>query len=259
MGTTESSSDRRGFAAMLQSAVNEPGLISTAYHAFHGFSLGNQILAAVQCAERGIPAGALATYDAWRAKGRQVRRGEKALSLWRPITVKARGEPSDDEAPAMVTRFILRPFWFTVAQTDGQAVEAISTPAWDRARALAALHVDEVPFDRADGNVQGYAQGRSIAVSPVAAMPHKTTFHELGHVLLGHTDHDDAGDLPRNLAEVEAESVALLCLESLDLPGAEFCRGYIQHWLRTERIPDASAGRIFKAADAILRAGVAVA
>lgn len=42
------------------------------------------------------------------------------------------------------------------------------------------------------------------------------------------------------------------------LPGAEHCRGYIQHW-NVERgadpIPERSAQRIFKAADTILRAG----
>jgi hypothetical protein len=40
------------FAELLSRAVNEPRIISTAYTAFHGYSLGNQILALVQCAER---------------------------------------------------------------------------------------------------------------------------------------------------------------------------------------------------------------
>jgi N-terminal domain of anti-restriction factor ArdC len=251
------SNGHRTFATMLQTAVTEPGLISRAYTAFHGFSLRNQILAAMQCAERSIPVGPLATFAGWKGKGRHVKRGEKALSLWRPITVKRPADEPDDE-PAVVTRFVLRPFSFTLAQTDGQAVEPIVSPAWDRARALAALNVTEVPFAHADGNVQGYAHGRAIAISPVATMPHKTTFHELAHVMLGHTDQamSDGGELPRNLREVEAESVALLCLESLGLPGAEFCRGYIQHWLGTQSIPDASACRIFKAADQILREGI---
>jgi hypothetical protein len=261
---TPTGSERRTFATMLRAAVTEPGLISRAYTAFHGFSLGNQILAAMQCAERSIPVGPLATFAGWKAKGRHVKRGEKALSLWRPITVKRRDDEHDnDEAASLVTRFVMRPFWFTLAQTDvsadapRQAVEPMVSPVWDRARALATLQVDEVPFAMADGNVQGYAHGRAIAISPVATMPQKTTFHELGHVLLGHTDQamSDGGELPRNLREVEAESVALLCLESLGLPGAEFCRGYVQHWLGSESIPDASAGRIFKAADQILRAG----
>jgi hypothetical protein len=33
------------------------------------------------------------------------------------------------------------------------------------------------------------------------------------------------------LREVEAESVALLCCEALNLEGADYCRGYIQNWL----------------------------
>jgi len=57
----------------------------------------------------------------------------------------------------------------------------------------------------------------------------------------------------------EAESVALLiCCETLGLDGAEFCRGYIQHWLKTEKeIPNQSAARIFAIATSILKAGAA--
>jgi hypothetical protein len=116
-----------------------------------------------------------------------------------------------------------------------------------------------------DGNCQGYARGRSIAVSPIAELPFKTRFHELAHVILGHTSEADAGltdsELtPRSLREVEAEAVALVCLEALGLPGAEHSRGYIQHWNErrgAEPIPERSAQRIFKAADQILKAGTA--
>lgn len=48
---------------------------------------------------------------------------------------------------------------------------------------------------------------------------------------------------------------ALICCESLNLAGAAECRGYIQHWLAGQTVPDRSAQRIFKAADAILRGG----
>ena len=68
----------------------------------------------------------------------------------------------------------------------------------------------------------------------------------------------DTEGTPRNLREVEAEAVALLCCEALNLEGAEYCRGYIQHWLGPKRgdvIPDRSAQKIFRAADQILRAG----
>lgn len=107
------------------------------------------------------------------------------------------------------------------------------------------------------GNTQGYAKGRQIAISPLAQMPEKTTFHELAHIELGHTSEavHDSEHLPRSLREAEAESVALLCLESLGMPGAGYCRGYIQSWLSGAEIPERSAQRIFAAADRILRAG----
>jgi hypothetical protein len=44
----------------------------------------------------------------------------------------------------------------------------------------------------------------------------------------------------------------------LELPGAEFCRGYIQNWLKGDTIPESSAQKIFGAADRILKAGRAV-
>ena len=40
------------------------------------------------------------------------------------------------------------------------------------------------------------------------------------------------------------------------MPGAEFCRGYIQNWLQGAAIPERSAQRIFAAADKILKAGI---
>ena len=107
----------------------------------------------------------------------------------------------------------------------------------------------------------GYAKGREIAISPLKPLPHKTTFHELAHILLGHTSEggfSDGEHPPRNLREVEAESVALLCCESLGLPGSDFARGYIQGWLRGDVIPEKSAQKVFHAADQILRAGASV-
>ena len=88
----------------------------------------------------------------------------------------------------------------------------------------------------------------------------------MAHVIL-HTSEGDFSDTettPRSLCEVEAEAVALLCCESLGLEGANFCRGYIQNWLRrgvegnAEAISEKSAQKIFRAADQILRAGRAI-
>ena len=131
-------------------------------------------------------------------------------------------------------------------------------PTWDKARALRALNITEAEFAHTNGNTQGYAKGREVAISPLAELPHKTLLHELAHVELGHTAEADVSDseqTPRSLREVEAEAVALVICESLSLPGAEYCRGYIQNWLQGDSIPEKSAQRIFGAADRILRAG----
>src|SRR5688572_17320538 len=101
------------FADLLRSAVIEPGTISAAYRQFHSYSLGNQLLAWAQCVERGITPGPIATYQRWRELGRQVKRGEKAITLCRPVTVK-RSTTADDgtEETTAATWFVFKPFWF---------------------------------------------------------------------------------------------------------------------------------------------------
>src|SRR6266566_7316393 len=123
----------------------------------------------------------------------------------------------------------------------------MSIPRLPSVKTLCARHVQEIPFEMLSGNCQGYAKDRQIAINPVAQMPAKTTFHELAHVLLGHTSEavHDSETLPRSLKEVEAESVALLCLELVGMDGAEYCRGYIQNWLQDGTIPERSAQKIF--------------
>lgn len=243
------------WSQLLAEAVTKPGLLLAAYSAFHHYSIGNQLLALFQCQQRGIRPGPLATFQTWKDKGRYVRKGEKALVLCMPVTCKGKDAAGEDET---FTRFIYRPRWFVLSQTEGQDVEPSLPPTWEKSKALEALNVIETPFDLTDGNVQGYAKGRSVSVSPIAALPHKTLFHELAHVTLGHTVEGQTNDgehTPRNLMEVEAEAVALILCETLALPGAEYCRGYIADWLSGYSIPERSAQKIFHAADVILKAG----
>ena len=83
------------FAQLLEQAVNEPGILSSAYRQFYGYSLGNVLLALSQCLARGIQPGPIATFQRWKELGRFVRRGEKAITLCRPVTVK-RTTTADD-------------------------------------------------------------------------------------------------------------------------------------------------------------------
>ncbi len=258
------------WSALLVEAVNKPGLIMDAYSAFHHYSIGNQILAMIQCQLRGLEPGPINTFPGWQALGRNVKRGERALMLCMPITRKHRDEGSEsstnDETNGehTYTAFVYKPRWFVIAQTMGEEFTPPRMPEWDAERALAALDIEQIPFTATDGNCQGYAKQRQIAINPVAQLPHKTLFHETAHVILGHTaeaDFTDTERTPKNLREVEAEAVALLCCEALNLEGADYCRGYIQNWLcpvigyNGDAIPEKSAQKIFRTADQILRAG----
>jgi len=260
---------------LLRDAVSTPGKLLEAYTAFHNYSVGNSLLALFQCYERAITPGPLNTYKGWQQLGRQVRKGEKAIVLCMPLAYKkrVRQESSDQEESGTnksaqgendvcdeITRFhfALRPYWFVLAQTDGETAFTPSIPGFDLATALSELRIQQVDFESTNGNAQGYAFERSIAINPLAQLPNKTTFHELGHIILGHTEEGQLVDsdlTPRNIREVEAESVALICCEALQLAGAEYARGYIQNWLSGDGITDRSAQKIFSAASAILKAG----
>lgn len=152
----------------------------------------------------------------------------------------------------MLRGFSYRRGWFTVHQTSGPELRLPETPAWEATRAIAALGATMSPFAALDGNTQGYAQPGQISINPVAALPHKTLFHELAHLAL---KHHAQPNVPAAIREVQAESVALLLLDALDLPGTEYSRGYLQHWLADNELTDAMAQRIFTTADKILAAG----
>ena len=241
----------------LKEIVEQEGIISACYSVFHDYSIGNQLLAYSQLKSRGLELSPIASYKKWQSLGRQVKKGEKALALLLPITVKKKDE--DGNETGEVFKVFKEKFnWFSLDQTEGEDFVAPVIQGWDAELALKNLDIEQVHFDHADGNCQGYAREREIAVNPVAALPHKTRFHELAHVVLGHTTEgvlSDSEHTPQDIREVEAESVAYILCKTLNLAGDKESRGYVQHWLGSQEISDKSAQRIFSAADKILKAG----
>ncbi len=135
---TPASCSVSSFADLLGSAVMEPGILSAAYRQFHQYSVGNQLLAWVQCLERGIQPGPMATYPRWKELGRYVRKGEKAITLCMPVTAKRKGAktvdtddgPREVEDDTTFTRFIYRRNWFVLSQTEGQDLAEQPVPSW---------------------------------------------------------------------------------------------------------------------------------
>ena len=83
---------------------------------FHTYSAGNCMLLALQCHQRGIEPRHVAGFRAWLNLGRCVRKGESALRILAPVTVKQRdrqGEDTDERRVFFKTAFV-----FEVSQTE---------------------------------------------------------------------------------------------------------------------------------------------
>jgi len=126
--------------------------------------------------------------------------------------------------PQTVHAFRLWAYWFVLAQTEKEETYIPPIPEFDIDTALRVLNITRIPFDEINGSIQGFANGHQIAINPLAALRHKTSFHEIAHVLLGQTTTEklvDGEQTPRHLREVEAESVTLICCETLG--GHRYC------------------------------------
>lgn len=248
------SGDRLDWQGLIETALTVEGAIGGVYNRFYEYSFLNQMLLRMQGVIEPV-----ATYDRWKSIGRQVLKGSKAKEIVRPIFIEVEDESGE---PQRITRFKPVRCIFGLSDTDGPELPPAELPGWELDQALDKLDVRQVPFRSLDGNTQGYASGREVAVNPVAVYPTRTLMHELGHVVLGHTV---PARLPeylthtgRSTMEFQAEATSYLTmneLEQLDEASAYHSRGYIQHWLGEQRPSDAAIRQVFSATDKILRAG----
>src|SRR2546425_5314049 len=86
--TKDNAREEIQFRQLLNEAVSKPGTVMKAYSQFWNYSLGNQLLALIQAAERGISPAPIASFNRWKELGRHVKRGEKAIALCMPVTLK---------------------------------------------------------------------------------------------------------------------------------------------------------------------------
>jgi hypothetical protein len=171
-----------------------------------------------------------------------------------------KGTNDDGEEVQVLKGFKYVKCLFTLSETEGDDLPEVEPPEWRPDVALANLGVEEVPFEMIDGNVQGYSYERKLAVNSLAADRLETRFHELAHIILGHTvpgKHAEYID-HRGLMEFQAESVAYLAMHELEVEEEESAaesRAYIQDWLSGATPEDAAIRAVFVATDQILRAG----
>jgi hypothetical protein len=237
---------------LVREAIEVPGGSLRDFNRFWSYSFLNQILLYSQGAR-----GPVASFPRWKALGRHVRRGEKGMTIIRPITVKR----EDDEGNEVrLTRFKPVNGAFQYSQTEGEDIPWPELPEWDFKRMLGNLAIKEVPFTQTDGDIHGYSYDRNIAINPVAPNPLGTGLHEVAHVLGDHTTPENLQlySKHRGVFEAEAELPAYLVGRELGFMTADqeaSSRAYCQHWITGQDLPETSIRRVFKTTETILSAG----
>ncbi len=204
---------------------------------FHGYSPNNVWLILIQRPDATRVAG----YRTWQRLGRQVNKGAKGIAILAPCVYRRRPVDDDDanENPGIVRA--LRGFTvvhvFDESDTTGEPIADIAPILLEGDAALwdgLAAQVTDAGFTLSRGQCAP-ANGRTdFAKRTVVVADHlggrqadKTLCHELAHVLL----HDASRvRTDRDLAEIEAESVAFIVCNALGIDTASYTLPYVALW-----------------------------
>src|SRR5439155_18597367 len=86
----------RAARALLTTAGSQRWIKVRASNGLSRYSFGNQLLIAIECDTRGITPTYVAGFRAFLDLNRCVRKGEKAIRILAPVTVKQRDEHGED-------------------------------------------------------------------------------------------------------------------------------------------------------------------
>lgn len=247
---------------------------------FHKYSFGNSLLIMAQDPHATHVAG----YQAFKAMGRQVRRGETGIKVLAPITRREPrlddgGRPQHDESgrPLYRTHVVAtKPVTvFDIRQTDGPPLPdpGIGQPTlltgqdpaglWDRLQGFLEGRGFDVRRGPCHDGANGYTDftRRLVMVRDDVddAQSVKTLAHEGAHSIL----HSDRSSLDcRGILEVEAESVAYMVTSAHGLDSSQYTFNYVAGWALNAVTEDrdladilrTTGQRVIGAADLILQA-----
>lgn len=198
-------------------------------------------------------ASQVASFKQWKETfGRHVKKGERALRIFVPITYIKKDENNQpildkDGKPEIGTTFRLKAAVFDVSQTDGKempkAVSDVKDQLTDQDygnlyRTLMTIaknnHVS-VRFEELEESRKGYYDtvNHQIVLNKVGMNKSqliKTFLHETAHSELHHKDHPQKDQLTRSTAELQAESVAYVVASYYGLDTSNYSFGYLASW-----------------------------
>lgn len=209
---------------------------------FHSYSAGNCMLLAMQCHERGIAPSRIAGFRTWLKLGRCVRKGEGALRILAPVTVKEREQLTGEENEKRRV-FFKTAFVWDLSQTDvlpGVEPVALEPPHQplsgdSHAHLLAPLcRFAEslgysVCFEVIDGSAGGWCDPKGKRIVVDAGVPAnaqlRTLIHECAHALgIGYERYS------RAQAEVMVDAVTLVAASSVGLAVDGETIPYVSGW-----------------------------
>lgn len=217
---------------------------------FHGYSLNNTILIMLQRPEASLVAG----YKKWQSIGRQVKKGEKSITILCPCSTKRmeklldeNGKPVLDENGKEKKIEVPIPYFrpgnvFDVSQTVGKPVEMLSPKELTNSvdgyenfiQSLISISPVKVVFDNIESEAKGiyYPNEEKIVVQTGMSnlQTLKTLVHESAHARLHNNQAMDKTKKNREKEEVEAESVAYCVLSAFGFDTSEYSFPYIAGW-----------------------------
>jgi antirestriction protein ArdC len=230
---------------------------------FHRYSYGNVLLILAQRPD----ATQIAGYQAWKAIGRQVRRGERGIRVLVPMPLRDRDqqqhEPTDsanEPDPSTEQRGRLRfgvGTVFDIDQTDGEPLPVIDVPVLtgDEGTALygrleAVAHDQGLTVQRGSlrlvrpETMGFYSPTERLIVVREAASSQmaKTLAHELAHHLGQRDGSPPVESTPQE--ETIAEAVAYVACRHFDVETGERSFPYIATWSREPHVLRQALGEI---------------
>jgi len=203
---------------------------------FHNYSFNNQLLIYLQCPEATRAAG----YRAWQRLGRQVRKGERGIAILAPCRkrvspVDAESEHDEVDRVEILTGFRVVHV-FDLSQTEGDELADVRPKRLTGEVAQQVIDALEQRVTEEGFTLKREAIARSarnghadferrlvvLREDLSGAQTAKTLIHELAHVLL----HQDTDLCDREIAEVEAESVAFVVSSSLGMDTSDYSFPY---------------------------------
>ena len=193
----------------------------------------------------------VASFKQWKENfGRYVKKGEKALRIFKPMTKIKKDEnnqPILDKNGKLetVTFFGLVPV-FDVSQTEGKEMpkaaevkeQLTDLDYANLYRALMAIAKENdvsVRFEEMENNKHGYYSVpenqivlRSNEMNKAQII--KTFLHEMAHAELHHADNPQKENLTRSTAELQAESVAYVVSSYYGIDTSEYSFNYLSGW-----------------------------